>query len=320
MHAGRQHRVDEARRVADQRHTGRPERLLPVRVVLAHADLVVRRLGRGRHVRQQPVDLGTGLDHAQPRGTRIVLDRGGVAGRDHGTHAREVVTQRDVPEPAGVERGAEDVAAAGFGQPAATGEVTEHGQVAEELRVHPLTAGRAVDAAGVARRVDHEAGADGARRAVGAGVLDTTHPAVLGEHAPDRARLAHVDAGAGGVAQQDLVEARTFHLERGGRGVGQARRHGEGELPRHRVAAPAERAAALEGEARARDLVGDTEEPAQAVHRGGQQRLADLVPGERVPFQQQHAVPAHGHDRRRGRAGRPSAHDDQVVLGNHLFS
>ena len=87
------------------------------------------------------------------------------------------------------------------------------------------------------------------------------------------------------------------------------------------VAAPAERAATLDGEAGACRPRRRRRGCGRGRARWRQQRLADLVPGERLLLQQQHPVPAHGDDGRGGRACRAAADDDDVeALESFVFS
>ncbi len=54
-------------------------------------------------------------------------------------HARQIRTQRDVPEPAAFECRAQDVSRFRLGQSLAAVKVPEQGEIAEELGVLPLT-------------------------------------------------------------------------------------------------------------------------------------------------------------------------------------
>src|SRR5215470_17726565 len=107
-----------------------------------------------------------------PGAAWVLLDGGDVVAADDGADAGEVVAQRDVPQPALVEGGAEDVALVGLGQPAAAGEVAEHGDVAEEIGVDALAADLPVDPAGVAGGIDDVRRADLVFGAVFGGVAD----------------------------------------------------------------------------------------------------------------------------------------------------
>jgi hypothetical protein len=107
--------------------------------------------------------------------------------------------------------------------------------------------------------------------AVGVDVIDALYPAVGLDDAADLALFADVDADPGGVAEQDVVELGAFDLQSGRGRLRQARRHGEGELPRLGVAAPPERAATLDGEAGASDFFRHAEDAAESVHCGRQQ-------------------------------------------------
>jgi hypothetical protein len=77
-------------------------------------------------------------DELHQRLLAVGLDQRRLGAVHHGADAGELVRQRDVPAPALVEGGAQDVAAVRAGQPLAAGEVAEHGDVLEELGLVPV--------------------------------------------------------------------------------------------------------------------------------------------------------------------------------------
>ena len=123
--------------------------------------------------------------------------------------------------------------------------------------------------------------------------------------------FADLDAFLPGVFQQHLVELAADDLPGDGRFVLQVL------VEIERRGDPAVLAGELHGilprEVRLVELL-DHADPLQREVAERQQRLADVIAGEFLLFQEQHLVPVHGQDGRGGRAGRPAAHDDHVIV------
>ena len=148
--------------------------------------------------------------------------------------------------------------------------------------------------------------------AFGVGKPNAGHPAVLLENVHHPMALPDVDAALGRVIQQELVEDRALHLVRG-RAAGDLL---EADAPGILGLPPHEAPARLHGEVRRRQLLLQTD-LGEDVDRRRDHRFADVVPWERLPFQQEHPVahlveePGNGGPRRS-----PTDHDDVEPLGH----
>ena len=123
--------------------------------------------------------------------------------------------------------------------------------------------------------------------------------------------FADLDAFLAGVFQQHLVELAADDLPGDGRFMLQVL------VEIERRGDPAVLAGELHGilprEVRLLELL-DHADPLEREVAERQQRLANVIAGEFLFFQEQHFVPVHGQDGRRGRAGRPAAHNDVYVI------
>src|SRR6185437_3261942 len=151
-------------------------------------------------------------DERRERPLRVTLDPARLLVPDDSSDAGERGAERYVPEPAAVKGGAQDVAGVGLGQALATLKVAEQREAAEELGILPGRSGPLIDAAAVARGVDHVLRADGSVDAAGVRVNHAGDPVPVLEHVRDRVLLADIHAHMAGVIEQDLVELAPLDL------------------------------------------------------------------------------------------------------------
>ena len=302
--AGREHRVDEGERVAQQQEAVAGATGAAVGVVAGgvHGLLDQRRaLQALGELRAHRDGVGEELAHRLRARLQVVRPADGA-------HAGRAVGQRDEPEPAVLEPEDRDVAFQLARQALRIAEVAEDGGAVVPRDL--LLALQAVREEGVAARgVDDVAGAPFAARTV---VQHGAHGGAVGVelHVVDARALDGAGPARGGVAEQQLVELGAPHLP----GVGHALvpRVAELEQALVRMVGRDELHAPL-GHADALEL---RTQPELVEQRdvGGEQRLAD-VEARMARLLQQHDVAAlAGEERGDGRAARAAA-DDQYVAG-----
>ena len=305
MHARGEQRIHEAGGVADQHVPVAGERggaVRPVALNLRFADQIrsaeqLLRVRRERNLR---------LEEA----ARAVLAQSGLANVlvDHRADAAHAGVQRNLPEPAVLVGLDEDVAVVGRVEMRCAAVVAVDREVLEE-RVPLLELKLAAENRRLPAGVDHEARRDPARRAI-VQEADRGRPLALELDIKHLMAFAHVDTVGARVVEQNLVELRAHHLERGGALLGVV---GEVPAPRIGVFAPDQRRAALGDEAGRLDRRHRAE---LFEHRnaGGQQRLADMLTRKRGALEQRHAEALIGEQRRAGGPARTAA-DHQHIAG-----
>ncbi len=185
--------------------------------------------------------------------------------------------------------------------------VAVDGQVAE-VRVDPAEAERPADEAGLAAGVHDVPGLEPLLPPVFVREAHADGAVAFEQHAQHAAPLADLGSRRRGVLEEHLVEGRPPHLVGVGKvlvGLAEVPAPGLGRgAPDHRGAPLLEVALGLEP--------GEHAQRVQDGHRRGEQRLADVVAGKPLPFQERHGQALSGQEGRRRRARRSSPDDDDV--------
>ena len=176
------------------------ERRLTVLVAVVQQALDVRRPSKGRVVKRLPSLL-------PQAGQRVAAD--------YGADADPAVVQRDVPEPAAVERLEEEIGAFQAGQDFSVAPVAVEREVAAEIIVLSHAAHPLADDARLSAGVEHARRPCLAGGALLVGPAHAAHAAVCQQHVGDLAALVDINTQLSGALQEDLVETPALDVVRG---------------------------------------------------------------------------------------------------------
>src|SRR6266566_2070240 len=311
--AGRQERVDEGGRVADQRPAGTVEPAAGVRPILDAAETTHPECPGGERLdllglaQLRREELLQGLARLL-----VLIDRRDIP------DAHGVVGQRDEPEPARRPVFRHGVAEPGSAVPPAALEVGPDRDVAQI--VVPLDK---VEAPGqhveLPRGVDQQLAFRGPLLAVALlRVRDPDNPVPVEERFADRRLLDDIGAEFPCPREEDGVEVGAPDLV----GVFVVRRLGEAEIPGSLTLAPQQGSAVFLGETH---RVQPFAEPKflQRGHRPCDQRFADVVTRELLAFKHQYAMASFRQQSGGAGTARPATDHDNVEIvlrADHSFS
>ena len=303
-HPRRQHRIDEARRVADQQpaRTRDPRHAVAPVALRPHRRHPPRR--RPEHARHQLAARHRRLEALAAAGLALALVAGVEA---HHPDRRPRRRQREQPQPVVALRHEQRLTLARRRQAPGRLVVGPRRLMLQprDRRAQPELAGQQRR---LARRVDRPARARLVLLILAAPTpAHPDHPLALPQRrAHGRVHVGH-RPGPPRRVEQDLVEARALDQVR----VVIRVRVREPQVPARRGPPLPVRRPALRHEARRLDLR-QRPHPLEDRHDPRQQALADVHPRMRVRLEQQHPQPPAGRTRGHAGARRPAADDDQV--------